>query len=266
MIPDEKVIKKLTNYNISFAIILGSGFRIDENQGFNLIHSFSFEEAGFNTKSSVEGHSYKIGLFSISDIYFLTFHGRLHRYEGYNMEEITFPVRFIHRAGIDQVLLTTAAGGISERISSGDLVLISDHINLQSSNPLLEISVPPQQNKFLNTYHLYKNPFNESICKAFEDTGEKIVAGILAAVDGPNYETHAEARYLKAIGADVVSMSLVPEALAAHYYGLQVSGIAAVSNHHFNLKSELAHENVLKEVKETEERFIKILKKVPEKI
>jgi purine-nucleoside phosphorylase len=168
--------------------------------------------------STAVGHAGKLVTGRLGDIEVIVAAGRAHLYEGYTAQQVAYPIRELARRGVTSLIVTNAAGGVNLNYKPGDLVLISDHINLLGANPL---SGP----EFIDMSEAYSREYRE-IAKQFGDLKE----GVYAAVPGPSYETPAEIRYLRTIGADLVGMSTVPEVIAANHMGIKVLGISCVTN------------------------------------
>jgi len=156
--------------------------------------------------------------------------GRVHFYEGYSLEEVIFPMRVLGRLGVRAVVLTNAAGGISREYTQGCLVLLRDHINLQGSNPLIGPNDERFGVRFPDLTQVYWKPYREFAREEARRLRMQLFEGIYAGLTGPSYETPAEIRYLRAIGADLVGMSTVPEVIAAAHLGIRVLGISCVTN------------------------------------
>jgi purine-nucleoside phosphorylase len=156
--------------------------------------------------------------------------GRVHLYEGHSAREVVFPVRVLRRMGIRSVILTNAAGGIEEGLRPGELVLIRDHINLQGANPLAGANDENWGPRFPDMTHAYSEKYREIARAEAHKFGIELREGVYAALPGPSYETPAEIRYLKTIGADLVGMSTVAETIAARHAGMNVLGISCVTN------------------------------------
>ncbi len=184
------------------------------------------------------------------------FTGRWHLYEGLSVSEVVFPVRVLRASGAEGVLLTCAAGALVERFRPGDLVLIADHLNLTGSDPVGGVSQERRDPQFLDLQGVYDPRYRE----AWRSTAAgALPSGILAAVRGPSFETPAEVRMLRALGGEVVSMSTVPEAIAARYLGLRVAALACVANAGAGLtgSSAIRHGDVVTTVSRTvEERSV----------
>ena len=156
--------------------------------------------------------------------------GRFHYYEGYSMQQITFPVRVMKTLGVKNLLLSNAAGGINKDFKKNDLVLIDDHINLLPENPLRGLNEPAFGNRFVDMCAPYSVDLNKNICEAAKDLSISLKKGIYVAVPGPNLETRSEYRYLKTIGADIVGMSTVPEVSVANHIGLNCAAISVITD------------------------------------
>ncbi|MBV9035423.1 MAG: purine-nucleoside phosphorylase [Acidobacteriaceae bacterium] len=186
--------------------------------------------------------------------------GRFHLYEGYTARQVTAGIRLFRELGVERVVLTNAAGGINLAFRQGSLVLISDHINLQGANPLVgpnDITLGP---RFPDMTEVYPLALREIAKDTANELGIVLQEGIYAAVLGPSYETPAEIRFLKTIGADLVGMSTVAEAIAATHMGMQVLGISCVTNTAAGLSGEkLDHQEVLETGHRTSRTFVKLL-------
>jgi purine-nucleoside phosphorylase len=156
--------------------------------------------------------------------------GRVHLYEGYSAQQVAFPVRVFGRIGIRTLIVTNAAGGINSEYKQGALVLINDHINLQGHNPLVGPNDDRFGLRFPDMTQAYSKPLREIARRAAQRLGKNLAEGVYAALLGPSYETPAEIRYLRSIGADLVGMSTVPEVIAASHMGIKVLAISCVTN------------------------------------
>lgn len=189
--------------------------------------------------------------------------GRVHLYEGYPLSEVIFPMRVFARMGIRAVILTNAAGGINRNFGQGALAVLSDHINLQGSNPLIGPNDERFGPRFPDMTHAYSKSFRKFALEAGGKLGMVIHEGVYAALTGPSYETPAEIRYLATIGADLVGMSTVPEVIAARHMGMQVLGISCVTNMAAGILDQpLNHEEVLATGARVKDQFIALLRAV----
>jgi len=205
--------------------------------------------------STAGGHAGKLvtGKIDATDVIVLA--GRAHLYEGYTALQVTFGIRELAQRGVRALILTNAAGGINADYKPGDLVLIADHINLLGANPL----TGPNPH-FVDMTEAYSREYRDIARKA---SGLDLAEGIYAAVPGPNYETPAEIRYLRAIGADLVGMSTVPETIAANYLGMKVLGISCVTNMDAGLlPQKLEHGQVLATGERVKDTLVALLRAV----
>jgi purine-nucleoside phosphorylase len=173
----------------------------------------------------VAGHAGKIVLGRVGETPVAALAGRAHLYEGHSAQRVAYGVEVLHALGVHTLILTNAAGGITDGLTQGSLVLISDHINLQGENPL-----PWPESGFPDMTEVYSLSLRAIAREAGHELGLDLSDGVYAGLRGPSYETPAEIRYLRAIGADLVGMSTVAEAIMANYLGLQVLGISCVTN------------------------------------
>ena len=189
--------------------------------------------------------------------------GRAHLYEGYSMQQVTFGVRVLHSIGAHSMVFTNAAGGINLALERGGLVLIGDHINLQGANPLVGPNDDSLGPRFPDMSDAYSRAYRNIAKRVATELCIPITEGVYAAMLGPSYETPAEIRYLRAIGADVVGMSTVPEVIVANHMGMKVLGISCVTNMAAGiLPQKINHEEVLETgamVRDTLVKFLKAL-------
>ena len=186
--------------------------------------------------------------------------GRFHLYEGYSAKQVVSGIRLFHELGVSSVVLTCAAGGLSMQFAEGALVLISDHINLQGANPLVGRNDDALGPRFPDMTEAYSKSFRNLAKATAEELAIPLHEGVYAAMLGPSYETPAEIRFLKTIGADLVGMSTVPETIAANHLGLKVLGIACVTNLAAGLgPGKLIHDEVLQITERISDTFLKLL-------
>ncbi len=189
--------------------------------------------------------------------------GRAHLYEGYSPAEVAFPVRVLGRLGVRAVILTNAAGGINAEYSQGALVVIRDHINLQGANPLIGANDERFGPRFPDMTTAYWKPYRELTLTEAKRLGMELHEGVYAAVTGPSFETPAEIRYLRTIGADLVGMSTVPEVIVARHMGIRVLGVSCVTNMAAGMLDQpLNHEEVLETGKRVNRQFTALLRSV----
>jgi purine-nucleoside phosphorylase len=181
-------------------------------------------------RSTAIGHAGRMVIGKVAEVPVAIMQGRVHLYEGYKPREVIFPMRVMARMGIRAVVVTNAAGGINTNFKQGCLVVLRDHINLQGTNPLIGPNDGRFGERFPDMTQVYWKPYQAAALQEGKRLGIEIAEGVYAALTGPSYETPAEIRYLRAIGADLVGMSTVPEVIAAAHLGIRVLGISCVTN------------------------------------
>jgi purine-nucleoside phosphorylase len=211
------------------AIIMGSGLSaVDEILiGSQRIHYVSIPHFPV---PKVAGHRGQVVFGRVKNLHVVVFEGRVHYYEGNTMAEVTFCTRVIGRLGTKSLLLANASGAINPDFGRGHLMIISDHINLLGANPLSGPNEERWGPRFVDQVAVYDHALRTQLKKAGEYCGLRMCEGVYAAMAGPTYETPAEIRFLRTIGADAVGMSTVPEAIVARHMGLKVAGISMLAN------------------------------------
>jgi purine-nucleoside phosphorylase len=222
-------IDRMVNASSHIGIILGTGLGglIDDLE---IEHEIPYEVIPHFPLSTVESHSGKFIFGSLSGVPVWVMQGRFHAYEGYSAEQITFPIRVMKLLGVENLLISNAAGGIRQGMKLGELMVIEDHINLQFQNPLTGENADDFGPRFPDMFEAY----DMNMIRWSEDIGEKldlpISKGIYASVPGPNLETKAEYRYLSRIGADAVGMSTVPEVITAVHCGIKCFAVSIITD------------------------------------
>lgn len=189
-----------------------------------------YEEIPHFPIATVEFHTGKLIYGTIGNTKVLAMQGRFHHYEGYSMQQITFPVRVMHALGIKKLLLSNAAGGVNTNFKKGDLILIDDHINLQPENPLRGLNSAEYGPRFPDMSCPYDKELSTMLTEHAKQLGEELKKGVYTAVTGPNLETRAEYRFLKIIGSDLVGMSTVPEVIVANQLSLPCAAVSVVTD------------------------------------
>jgi purine-nucleoside phosphorylase len=213
--------------------------------------------------STAEGHAGKLVTGRIGDTNVVVLAGRAHLYEGYTARQVVFGIREIAHWGVRSLILTNAAGGINLSYQPGQLVLISDHINLLGVNPLTGPNDEGLGPRFPDMSEAYSRAYREIARAAGVEMGLTLEEGVYAAVPGPNYETPAEIRYLRTIGADLVGMSTVPETIAANHMGMKVLGISCVTNMAAGvLPKKLDHAEALETGARAQDTLTKLLRAI----
>ena len=244
------------------ALVLGSGLGAFADE-FADAAKIPYAKIPNFPQSTAIGHAGKLVIGNVGAISVAGMQGRVHLYEGYSAKEVAFPIRVFARMGVKAVILTNAAGGIKREFVQGRLVVISDHINLQGVNPL----TGPNDERFGLRFHdmtaAYDRRFREMTVGEGNRMGIGLFEGVYAGLLGPSYETPAEIRFLRGIGADLVGMSTVPEVTAARHSGLRVLGISCVTNAAAGILDQpLNHLEVLETAERVKGQFIGLLKAV----
>jgi purine-nucleoside phosphorylase len=217
--------------------------------------------------STVESHHGKLIFGKLSSKDVVAMQGRFHYYEGYTMKQITFPVRVMKFLGVKYLLISNAAGGLNPLFRKGDLMIITDHINLLGDNPL----IGPNDDELGPRFPDMSEPYSKELIELAEQIAleEKIRVqkGVYVAMTGPSLETRAEYRFLRLIGADAVGMSTVPENIVANHMGMKVFGISVITDECFpDALQPLSVEEVIRVASETEPKLTRLMKRLVEKI
>lgn len=211
--------------------------------------------------STAVGHAGKLVFGKLGGVPLVVMQGRVHLYEGYSPQQVTYGVRALGKLGIRDLVLTNAAGGINPKYQVGELVMISDHINLQGTNPLLGPNDESLGPRFPDMTYAYSPELRSLAQQAAQETlGKPLQEGVYAALLGPNYETPAEIRYLRTIGADLVGMSTAAECIVANHMGVRVLGLSSCVNMAAGMEDKkLEHEEVLDVGRNMQEMLVKLL-------
>jgi len=254
---------------VSTAVVLGSGlgaFADDLDEAV----AIPFEEIPHFVKPTVEGHAGRLVLGTIEGRHVAVQQGRFHYYEGYSMDEVMFPVRVLGRMGVRDLILTNAAGSLDPEMRPGSLMLISDHINCMGVNPLRgmnDVRFGPRFPDLTNVYDRELQQIAHDAAEAIADErglAEPILKrGVYCALSGPTYETPAEIRMYRMLGADAVGMSTVPDAIAARHQGIKVLGISCITNFGAGMsEGEIDHSEVMETGARVAEVFKDLLKRI----
>jgi purine-nucleoside phosphorylase len=244
------------------ALVLGSGLGAFADE-FGSAAKIPYAKIPHFPRSTAIGHAGNLVIGKVESIPVAGMQGRVHLYEGYSVNDVAFPIRVFARMGVKAVILTNAAGGIKREFVQGRLVVISDHINLQGVNPLSGPNDDRFGLRFPDMTAAYDRRFREMTVGEGNRMGIGMYEGVYAALPGPSYETPAEIRFLRAIGADLVGMSTVPEVIAARHSGIRVLGISCVTNAAAGiLDRPLNHVEVLETAERVKGHFIGLLKAV----
>ena len=241
-------------------IVLGSGLGelADKMQS---VYSISYMEIEGFPVSTVEDHVGQYVFGYIEDVPVVCMQGRVHYYEGYSMEEVVLPIRFMGMLGVEQVILTNAAGGISADFDTGDIVLLSDHIATFVPNPLIGYKAVDSADRFPDMTQVYDKGMREVMKSVAKEQNTTVKEGVYIQLTGPSYETPAEIKMAGLLGADIVGMSTACEAITARHAKMKVCAISYVSNPAAGLGDvPLSHEDVKKQAKKTAGTVAKLIK------
>jgi purine-nucleoside phosphorylase len=258
-----KLIRSKTDFQPRFGLILGTGLG-NLGREIDVEVEIPYEDIPHFPASTVESHAGKLIFGQLEGHAVVAMSGRFHYYEGYTMQQITFPVRVLKHLGIERLFVSNAAGSVNPEYEAGDLVFIRDHINLQAENPLRgknDDRLGPRFPDMLRTYDAEMIRKAETICS---EMGIRAHAGVYVALQGPNLETPAEYHFMRVIGADVVGMSTVPEVLVARHMDLPVFALSVVSNkcYPLDILTETTLEEVIQVVQAAEPKVTKVVKRL----
>lgn len=261
-----EVIHKKTKENYPVGIILGTGLGGLVKE-IKIEHELDYDQLPHFPLSTVESHNGKLIFGKIGNKNVVAMQGRFHYYEGYTMKQITYPVRVMKFLGVETLLVSNACGGMNPIYQKGDIMLMADHINLIGDNPLIGKNEDELGPRFPDM----SEPYDLGLIKIAEDVAlenkVRVHKGVYVAVPGPNLETKAEYRFLRATGADVVGMSTIPENIVANHMGMKVLGISIITDECFpdSLKS-VNVEEIIATAMGAEPKMTLIMKKVIEKL
>ena len=211
------------------AVILGTGLGglVDCIENKKII---KYSDIPYFPVSTVLGHAGEFVTGYIGNKYIMAMNGRFHYYEGYNLEMVTFPVRVMKALGMDNIIITNAAGGMNPEFEPGDIMIISDHINFLGNNPLIGKNYDELGPRFPDMSEAYNKKLIEIAEKSAAKLGIKVQKGVYLAATGPCYETPAELKMMRLMGGDAVGMSTVPEVIVANHAGMKVLGISVITD------------------------------------
>jgi purine-nucleoside phosphorylase len=246
----------------SVAVVLGSGLGVFADVLTDRTE-IAYSEIPHWPRSTAVGHAGKLVLGRLGRLEVIVLSGRAHLYEGYTATQVTYPVRVLARLGVKSIVFTNAAGGINLNYSQGALVLISDHINLQGTNPLVGPNDDELGPRFPDMSEAYSHHYRHVAKQVAAELHIGLAEGVYAGLLGPSYETPAEIRYLRAIGADLVGMSTVAEVIVANHMGLKVLGISCVTNMAAGiLPQKIHHEEVLETGARVRDTLVRLLREL----
>lgn len=251
--------------DIEMGLILGSGLGELGDEVEQSI-AIPYEAIPHFPVSTVVGHAGQLVYGTLGGKKVLAMQGRFHYYEGYNLEEVTFPVRVMKELGIHSLVVTNASGGVNTDFEPGDLMMITDQINFTGVNPLHGPNDEDLGPRFTDMSHAYDKEYQKLIRVVAQEQNIALKEGIYMGFSGPTYETPAEIRMARTIGADAVGMSTVPEVIVANHAGLRVLGIACITNLAAGMQANLNHEEVVETTNRVKETFKSFVKAILEKV
>lgn len=257
-----RTIRSRFSEEVRIALVLGSGLGAFADDLEDAV-SIPYEEIPGFARPTVEGHAGRMVLGKIEGVVAAVMQGRFHYYEGYAFEEVIFPVRTLGLLGVKSLVLTNAAGGINVAFDQGALMIISDHLNLIGVNPLRGAHDKRFGQRFPDMSEVYSRDYQEIAVEEARAMGLELRRGIYAALSGPSYETPAEIRMLRTLGADAVGMSTVPEAIAAQQMGIKILGISCITNMAAGVIGEpINHQEVIETGERVRDTFKNLLRRV----
>ena len=257
-----RTISARANAAPKIALVLGSGLGAFADE-FEEPVGIPYQEIPGFVSSTALGHAGRLVVGKVGGVPVLAMQGRVHYYEGYSLEEVTFPIRTFKLMGIETLILTNAAGGVDIELSQGALMVISDHLNLMGVNPLRGPNDERFGPRFPDMSEVYARDLQEMVGEEAKALGVTIRRGVYAALSGPSYEAPAEIHMLRAFGADAVGMSTVPEAIVARHMGMKVLGISCITNMAAGISEQpINHEEVIETGERVRSTFTKLLRKL----
>lgn len=257
-----RTIRARWNDEPRIALVLGSGLGAFADDLQDPL-AIPYEEIPGFARSTVEGHAGRLVLGRAEGVPVLAMQGRFHYYEGYSLNEVVFPMRTFGAMGIKSAILTNAAGGINVSFEQGALMVISDHLNLMGINPLIGPHDHRFGPRFPDMSEVYAKDYQEIAVEEARSLGIELRRGIYAALSGPSYETPAEVRMLRVLGADAVGMSTVPEAIVARQMGIKILGLSCITNLAAGVMGEpINHEEVMMIGARVHNTFKELLRRV----
>ncbi|MDD3570604.1 MAG: purine-nucleoside phosphorylase [Lachnospiraceae bacterium] len=255
-------IKERTKYSPKTGVILGSGLG-EFGDSLENAEYYDYKDVPNLPVSTVVGHK---GRFVVTDN-IICMQGRFHFYEGYKLNDVTFPIRLMKLLGVEKLIVTNAAGGVNTNFSAGDLMVITDHINMMGTNPLIGENLDDFGTRFPDMSNGYDKDMIEIAMKAGEKQGLTLKQGVYCAMTGPSFETPAEIRMVRVLGGDAVGMSTVPEVIIANHCGIRVLGISCITNLAAGVSQQpLNHAEVIETTQLVKEKFIDLLKSIVQEV
>lgn len=261
-----RMIRGRTQTESPVAIVLGSGLGGFADE-LSTATAIPYAEIPGFARATVEGHAGRLVVGKIGDSTVAAMQGRFHFYEGYSLEDVTFPIRVLKLLGVRTLILTNASGALNVEFLPGSLMVITDHINLLGANPLMGPNDERFGPRFPDLSNTYAHELQEIVLMEARAMGMKMGRGVYASLSGPSYETPAEIHMVRTLGADAVGMSTVPEAIVARHMGMQVVGISCITNLAAGVSNEpVDHSQVMATGESVREQFTELLRRVIPKL
>lgn len=259
-------IREKTQTDVSVAVVLGSGLGGFAEE-LSAATAIPYDEIPGFARATVEGHAGRLVVGKIGDSAVAAMQGRFHFYEGYSLEEVTFPIRVLKLLGVRTLILTNASGALNVEFTPGSLMVITDHINLMGVNPLIGPNDERFGPRFPDLSNTYAPELQDVVLTEARAMGMQMWRGVYASLTGPSYETPAEVHMVRSLGADAVGMSTVPEAIVARHMGMQVVGISCITNLAAGVSDRpVDHSQVMATGEQVREEFTELLRRVIPKL
>jgi len=247
-------MQKIEDFRPEVGIILGSGLGELADEYCKFLIEYK-DIPGFEA-STVIGHKGRLVFAEINNKNVVMMQGRFHFYEGHSIQKIVFPVKVMKKLGVETLIITNAAGGVNASFNPSDLMIITDHINYMGVNPLIGANDDSMGERFPDMSEVYTPELVELVKKVGQEIGVELQDGVYMALTGPSYETPAEVRMARIIGADAVGMSTVPEAIVGNYCGMDILGISCITNSaSTNEDNKITHDEVIVAADRAKKKF-----------
>lgn len=258
----KEFVQSKTTEKPTIGIILGSGLGPFADTLEDAVH-IPYHTIPHFAASGAVGHANELVIGKIAGKTVVAMKGRFHYYEGVSLDEVTFPVRVMKALGVEKLIITNACGAVNTDFNPGDLMLITDHINLTANNPLIGPNNPELGVRFLDVSEVYNKAMRQIVIDIAKEQNITLRQGVYAWWTGPTYETPAEIRMIRTLGADAVGMSTVPEALIARHSGIDTIGISCLTNMACGiLEQPLSHDEVIETTERVKSTFLKLISEV----
>ena len=261
----EYITQKIGDFKPEIGIILGSGLGELADEFCKI--SIEYKDIPGFEASAVTGHKGRLVFAEINGKNIVMMQGRIHYYEGHTIQKVVFPVKVMKKLGVKTLIITNAAGGVNPSFNPSDLMIITDHINYMGINPLIGANDSSMGERFPDMSEIYTPELVELVKKIGQNIGIELQEGVYMAFTGPSYETPAEVRMARIIGADAIGMSTVPEAITACWAGMKVIGLSCICNSAAGVSNtKLSHQDVIKAADKAKRKFKKLVNEVIKKL